>query len=106
MAAIALIEQHVIFIKVANTTIDENAILASTLVQALATNSQGGDLIMEYHNYMNWNGTVWTPNVFLELKCYITAAFQTTVQANIPALQSAFPQYTVVTWGNPTTFGN
>lgn len=106
MAVQSLVEQHVIFIKNTDNNIEESLILASTLVQALASNSVGNDLIMDYVNYMHWNGTIWQPSVFLEFRCYITSAFQATVQANIPNLQAAFPNYTVVTWGNATSFGN
>lgn len=105
MAVQNLIEQHVIFIT-STSNIDGTAILANTLVQALATNSVGNDLILSYEYFFNWNGTVWSPRTFLDIKCYISTAFQATVQANIPALQTAFPQYTIVTWGNATSFGN
>lgn len=106
MAVQTLIEQHVLFIKNTDNNIEEVAIFANTLIQALAQNSVGNDIIMEYHNYMNWNGTVWTPSVLLELRCYVTSAFQATIQANIPNLRAAFPNYTVVTWGYSTAFGN
>lgn len=106
MAALTLIEQHIVFIKNTDNNIEENAILANSLIQALAQNSQGSDIVMEYHNYMNWNGTAWTSNVLLELRCYVAATFQATIQANIPSLRAAFPNYTITTWGNATTFGN
>lgn len=106
MAAQALIEQHIIFIKNTDNNIEENAILSNSLIQSLAANSQGNDIIMEYHNYMHWTGTAWQSNVLLELRCYVAVAFQATIQTNIPNLQAAFPNYTVVTWGNATTFGN
>lgn len=106
MAVQALVEQHVIFIKNTDNNIEENLIMANSLIQTLASNSVGNDIIMEYHNYMNWNGTVWTASVLLELRCYVSSAFQSTIQANIPALRTAFPNYTVVTWGNATSFGN
>jgi len=102
-----LIEQHIIFISATNS-FNPSAIYSNSLVQSLAANSIGNDLIEDVQNYAHWDtvNLVWSFNSFLEFKCYITAAFQATVQANIPALQAAFPQYTIVTWGNATSFGN
>lgn len=106
MAVQALVEQHLVFIKNTDSNIEENLILANSLVQALATNSAGNDLVMEYHNYMHWTGSVWQPSALLEFRCYVTPTFQTTIQTNMPTLQAAFPNYTVVTWGSTTAFGN
>lgn len=106
MAVTALIEQHIIFIKNTDNNIEEDAILANSLIQALASNSQGNDIIMEYHNYMHWTGSTWQANALLELRCYVTTTFQVTIQTNMPTLQADFPNYTVVTWGNATAWGD
>lgn len=105
MATQALVAQSIIFVSPTNS-FDETAILANSLVQSLAQNSAGNDLIMSYQSFQNWNGTVWTNHQFLELKCFVSTTFQTTIQQNIPALQTAFPQYSIYTWGYAVTFGN
>lgn len=105
MATQSLIEQHIIFIS-SDNQISESTILANSLVQSLANNSVGNDLISSIQNYWNWNGIVWAAHSFLELKCYVSTAFQATIQANIPNLQAAFPTFTIVTWGYPVTWGS
>lgn len=105
MAVRNLIEQHVIFISNVEQ-FDENAIMANSLVQSLAVNSDGQDLVTGYQVFRHWDGTNWTNHCFFQIQCFVTAAFQTTIQQNISALQSAFPQYTIVTWGYNVAFGN
>src|SRR6266567_8087584 len=98
MAVQNLVEQHIIFIS-SNNIIDEKSILGNSLVQALANNSVGNDLVSSIQFYQHWDGTNWTESGFFELKCYVAPAFQSTIQQNIPTLQSQLPQYTIVTWG-------
>lgn len=105
MATQNLIEQHIIFIS-SDNEINESVILANSLVQSLANNSVGNDLIASFQSYWNWNGTVWSARGFYELKCFVSTAFQATIQANIPNLQAAFPTFTIVTWGYPVTWGS
>src|SRR6266516_7657600 len=105
MAVQNLIEQHIIFIT-STSDIDERSILANSLVQSLANNSVGNDLIINYRHYYHWDGTSCVGSGFYEITCFVTAAFQTTIQNNIPNLQTAFPQYTIVTWGHSVSFGN
>lgn len=106
MAVQNLVEQHVIFISNSGESVDSSVILANSQVQSLAANSAGNDLIVTTDQYAHWTGTAWQWNAFLHIHCYITSAFQATVQADIPSLQAALPQYTIVTWGYPTSFGN
>lgn len=104
MAVQNLVEQSIVFIS-SDGQIDENAILANTLIQSFAQNSQGSDLVANFQNFLNWNGTQWTGNSLFELRGYISSTFQTTVQTNMPTLQQAFPQYTIETWGKNVAFG-
>jgi len=99
-----LIEQHVIFLS--DQTFDIQAILNNTLIQTLANNSAGHDIIQTMQAYLQWDGTNWINKAFLDLRVFCTPAFQTTIQNNIPNLQAQLPQYTIVTWGYPVTFGN
>lgn len=105
MATQALVEQTVLFISSIGEY-DENALYANSLVQSLAANSAATALVGSYQSYQTWNGSVWTAHTFYQIKCFVTAAFTATIQANIPALQAAFPNYTVITYGHPVTFGN
>lgn len=105
MAVQNLIEQHIIIIS-SNNNIDEASILANSMVQSLANNSAGNDLVTSIQFFRHWDGANWITSGFLEIKCYVTVAFQTTIQQNIPNLQAAFPQYQIVTWGYAVAFGN
>src|SRR5712691_961459 len=104
MAVQALVTQHILFISASNS-FDEN-ILSNSLIQTLANNSVGNDLVVGYNSFVHWDGTNWTTSGYCELICIVTVAFQTTIQANIPNLQAAFPEYRVVTWGYPVSYGN
>lgn len=105
MAAQSLVEQSIYFIS-ANNSYDEVGIRNNSLIQSLATNSAGTRLLVAYETEWIWNGTVWSFGTLLRLRCYVSSTFQTTIQQNIAALQSAFPQYTIVTYGYPISFGN
>lgn len=105
MAVQSLVEQHIIFISPTNQ-IDDASILANSLIQTLAANSVGNDLVVSIQGYQHWTGSAWVFSSFYEIKCYVTTAFQATIQSNIPTLQTDFPQYTIVTWGGNVAFGN
>lgn len=107
MAATSLIQQTIIFVSPTNQ-FNESAIWSNSLVQSLAANSIGGDVIYGYQQYANWDSTnkVWTYSSFFMLTCFIQPSFQSTVQANIPTLRNQLPQYNIYTWGNATAFGN
>jgi hypothetical protein len=105
MATQNLIAQSIVFISPDNN-IDEITIFSSSIVQSLGTNSVGSDIIKSIQFFENWNGSMWVEHAFLELKCFVSVSFQTTIQANIPNLQSLFPTYQIVTWGYPVTFGH
>lgn len=105
MAVQSLQEQSIYFISATNNY-DENAIRSNNLIQSLATNSAGNTLLISYETDWVWNGTAWAFGTLLRIRCFVSSAFQTTIQQNIPNLQSAFPQYTIVTYGNAVAFGN
>lgn len=106
MAATSLVEQSVYFIS-PNNTYDEEGIQANSLIQSLAANSQGGTLLVSYESDWVWNSTTstWTYGTLLRLRSYVQPAFVSTILANMPNLQTAFPQYTVVTFGTNVSFG-
>jgi hypothetical protein len=105
MAVQNLIEQHVVFI-LGSTAVDAVDILANPLIQSLANNSVSNDIVMSFETFFHWDGVTWTPTTFLDLWCFVSAAFQTTIQQNISTLQAAFPQYQISTWGSACAFGN
>lgn len=105
MAVQNLVEQHIIFVT-PGVQFDAQSILANSLIQSLANNSVGNDIVMSFETFYHWDGTNWTPSTFLDIWCFVSAAFQTTIQQNIPSLQAAFPQYQIVTWGSACQFGN
>lgn len=104
MAVQNLIQQSIVFISPTGE-IDQDTILANSLIQAFGANSAAADVIASSESFLNWNGTVWTGNSLFKLTGFISTAFQTTVQNGMPALQQAFPQYTVQTWGHAVAFG-
>ena len=101
----ALIEQTIVFIS-ATESYDQNAILSNSLIQTLVNNSAGNDIVFGYRQYANITNGVITYSALFEIKVYIQPSFQQTVQSNIVNLQSAFPQYTIETWGNNVQFGH
>lgn len=106
MAIQNLIDQTVVFIS-ANRSYDENKIFNNNLIQTLAQNSIGSDLLVAYQNFKNFDSiNGWTDSSAFTIRCFILPAFQATVQSSIPSLQSAFPEYTIVTWGHSVSFGN
>lgn len=107
MATQNLVEQTIAFVVLNQQgSYDQNAIFANSLIQSFIQNSAGSDVLFGIENYANLNAGVITYNNIFFLRGFIQPSFQATVQANIPALQSAFPQYTVVTWGDNVVFGN
>lgn len=104
MAAQTLVEQSIVFISPTGE-IDQDAILANSLIQTFAANSTAADVIISNKSFLNWNGSSWTSNSLLQITGFVSTAFQTTVQSNITTLQSAFPQYTITTWGGSVSFG-
>ncbi len=104
MATQTIVEQTISFLS-SDNSFDVNAILANSLIKTLAANSLGGDLLTALKQYSHWDGSNWATNWLLEIRCYVTPAFQTTIQNNIATLQSAFPTYTIVTWGYSMTYG-
>lgn len=104
MAKINVIEQTINFLSTDNS-FDYDAILASPLIQVIASNSLGNDLLTALKPYIHWDGSQWKSNWLFEIRCYVTAAFQSTIQNNIGVLQTAFPEYTIVTWGYAMTYG-
>lgn len=107
MATQNLVEQTIIFIpKDQNTgTPDSSIILANSLMQSFAANASGNYLRLSVGQYAHWNSPTWDYPSLLEITGYITPAFQLTVQQNIVNLQTAFPQFTITTWGKNVTFG-
>ena len=107
MAVQNLVEQHLAFIS-ATESFDTAPIYANSLIQSLAANSVGNDLVVSMQNYAHWDSVnqLWSFSSFLEFRCYVSATFQATIQQNIPNLQAAFPQYTIVTFGYTVQFGN
>ena len=104
MAVQNFIQQSIVFIS-STGEIDQDTILANGMIQTFAANSAAADLIQRNESFLNWNGSTWTSNSLLMLSGFITATFQTALQNNMPALQQAFPQYTVQTWGNNAAYG-
>lgn len=104
MAVQNIVEQHIFFIT--NTgQYDETSIMANSLIQSFANNAVGRALVFGYKSYSTWNGSTWNFNNLLDVFGYVSVAFQATIQANIPALQAAFPQYTITTEGINSAFG-
>lgn len=107
MAAQSLIEQHIVFIAKPTTPgIDDGVILANPTIQSIAAGSTGSGLLAQFRDFMTWNGSQWSAEGFYEIVVFCSSAFQATIQGDIPTLQSAFPQYTIFTWGHPATYGN
>lgn len=104
MAAQTLVEQSIVFISPTGE-IDQDAILANSLIQTFAANSAASDVIISNKSFLNWNGSTWTSNSLLEITGFVSTAFQATVQSNMATLQASFPQYTITTWGNSVSFG-
>ena len=105
MAVQSTIEQTIVFIE-PNAQFDQNAIFANNLVQSLIDNSIGKKVVFGYQSYADHSTGVVVFSSLFYLQCHILPAFQATVQANIPNLQAAFPQYTIATWGSAEQFGN
>lgn len=107
MAAQPLVEQSIVFIS-ADNSYDQNAIFANSLIQSLAVNSAGNDLLFSYESFGNWNASTstWTYSTLFRIRCYVPGTFVSTILANIPSLQAAFPHYTIVTYGTNVSFGN
>lgn len=106
MAVQPLTEQHIIFISPTHE-VDENVIMSNGLVQTLADNAYGNALLTSVKGYKSWNNTTstWTQHIYFEIIAFVTGAFQQVIQANMPNIQAAFPQFTVVTWGSNQDFG-
>jgi hypothetical protein len=105
LAAISLVEQSIYFIS-PTSSYDEVGIRANSLIQSLAANSDGATLLISYATDWVWSGTAWTFGTLLLIRSYITSAFATTVLANINALQTAFPQYTIATFAIAVSYGH
>lgn len=105
MATQALVEQSIYFIS-PTSIYDEAGLQSNSLIKSLATNSAGNTLLISYESDWVWNGTAWSFGTLLRIRCFVSSTFQTTIQQNIPSLQAAFPQYTIVTYGHNVTFGN
>ncbi len=105
MATQSIVEQTISFLSSNNEFNDIPSILDNSLIKSLATNSLGNDLLTAMKQYRHYDGANWTTFWLFELRCYVTPAFQTTIQQNLGALQAAFPQYQIVTWGYPVTWG-
>jgi hypothetical protein len=105
MATQSLVEQVVIFVA-PDTDINVSGIMSNSLIQSLASNSAGQNLITSVQGFQHWTGTAWVAHSFFEIKCYVSSTFQATIQSNISNLQAAFPTYLIFTWGYPVTFGN
>jgi hypothetical protein len=107
MAAQSLVEQSLVFIS-ANGQYDQDAIFASSLIQTLAVNSAGNDLLFSYEQFANWNSTTstWGYQSLFRIRCYVQPTFVATILSNIANLQAAFPQYTIITYGISVSFGS
>ena len=105
MPSQALVQQVLLFVS-STGEYDEVGLFANNLIQQLAANSAGNALTGEVRQYRSWNGTAWTFSSYFEITCYVPASFQPTIQANIPALQAAFPQYNILTYGLSVTWGH
>ncbi|SRR5258708_7653093 len=105
MATQALVEQHIIFVS-PSAVFDVNAILANSIIQALANNSLGKALISSFRSFNTWDGTNWLNQVFYEIIVYCQPTFQATIQSNIAALQTQLPGYSIFTWGHAVTWGS
>jgi hypothetical protein len=105
MAVQNLILQRIAFI--ANTAeIDTDVILGNSLIQSFIANTAGKKAPKGFAEFEDGSVTPSTSSIYFYVDGFITSTFQSTVQQNIPALQSALPQYTIVTWGITTAFGN
>jgi len=108
MAVQNLIEQHIVFITTGELQIlDPTTIRANSLIQSLGANTLGNDLVFNTFQLWHWDipSSTWIATSYIEIRCYVTVAFQTTIQQNMAALQTAFPTYRVTTWGYPVSFG-
>ncbi len=105
MAVQNLVAQSVIFIS-ANHSIDNNAILADSLIQTMVSNSVDNAIVEKLWFFQTLSNGVYTGNSVYELTVFCTSTFQTTIQNNIATLQTHFPQYQIQTWGYPLTYGH
>lgn len=107
MATQSLVEQSLVFIA-ANGQYDQDAIFANSLIQTLAENSAGNDLLFSYEQFTSWSSTTstWTYKSLFRIRCYVQSTFVSTILSNISNLQTAFPQYTIITYGINVSFGN
>jgi hypothetical protein len=104
MAIQNLIEQHMIFTAPSNQ-FDQNIASNVNIVQ-IANNCTNKTYYQMNSTSYVLGGTVIAPaGGCQEFIFIITPTYQATLQSNMPTIQAAFPNYTVVTYGVTISYG-
>ena len=104
MAAQNLVAQHLMFITT-NYQFDTD-VTKHALITQIANNSQNKRYYMNASATNQISGAAIAPlGSYVELIFIITPSYQTTFQANMPNLVSAFPMYQLDTWGENVSYG-